>query len=120
MTTKWAKIINEDKKTCEVGIGTDSEYFRQNGYRYIDVELASNGMWYVKGYAPMQPYTPETLQKIEDLKKELSTYDYIGVKIATGCATIEEYAEQIAYCESLRKQIRKLKGEITEETEGVE
>ena len=59
----------------------------------------------------MLPYTPEVLEKIAELKKELATYDYIGVKIATGCATIEQYAEQIAYCEELRKQIRRLKGE---------
>lgn len=118
MTMKWAKVIDDEKKTCEVGIGTDGEYYRQQGYRYVDVEQAANGMWYLKGYTPMLPYTPEVLEKIADLKKELSTYDYIGVKIATGCATIEQYAEQIAYCEELRKQIRKLKGEIIDD-EGV-
>lgn len=47
-------------------------------------------------------------QELQDLKQELATYDYIGVKIAMGVATIEEYAEQIAYTESLRQQIRKL------------
>ena len=117
---KWAKVINEETKTCEVGIGTNGEYYRQQGYRYVDVEQANNGMWYLKGYAPMSPYTPEVLLKIEELKRELATYDYIGVKIATGCATIEQYAEQIAYCEEIRKQIRKLKGETIEEPEGVE
>lgn len=46
--------------------------------------------------------------KIAELKKELASYDYIGVKIATGVATKKDYAEQIAYCEELRQQIRKL------------
>lgn len=118
MTMKWAKITNDENKTCEVGIGTDAKYYKSQGYEYLDVEQASNGMWYLKGYAPMSPYTPEVLLKIEELKRELATYDYIGVKIATGCATIEQYAEQIAYCEELRKQIRKLKGEIIDD-EGV-
>lgn len=112
MTMKWAKVINEELKTCEVGVGSDNEYYIQLGYRYIDVEQASNGMWYLKGYAPMLPYTPETLLKIEELKKELTEYDYIGVKIATGCATVDEYRNEIAYCEELRKKIRILKGEI--------
>ena len=112
MTMKWAKIINEEDKSCEVGIGSDGEYYRQQGYRHLDVELASNGTWYLKGYVPISPYTPEVLRKIEELKKELSTYDYIGVKIATGCATVDEYRNEIAYCEELRKKIRKLKGEI--------
>lgn len=46
--------------------------------------------------------------KILKLKQELATYDYIGVKIATGVATKEEYSEQIAYCETLREKIREL------------
>lgn len=46
--------------------------------------------------------------ELQDLKQELATYDYIGVKIAEGVATREEYAEQIAYTEQLRQQIREL------------
>lgn len=115
---KWAKVINEETKTCEVGLGTDGEYYRQLGYRYVEVEEASNGMWYLKGYAPMQPYTPKEVLEIERLKKELATYDYIGIKIATGCATIEEYRKEIDYCEELRKKIRKLSGEVVPDEEG--
>lgn len=51
-------------------------------------------------------------EQILALKTELSTYDYIGVKIAMGVATKEEYAEQIAYTEQLREKIRKLEEEI--------
>ena len=46
--------------------------------------------------------------EIEALKQELSTYDYIGVKIAMGVATKEEYAKEIAYTEELREKIREL------------
>lgn len=48
--------------------------------------------------------------QINELKAKLRQYDYIGVKIATGCATKEEYAEEIAQCEQWRKQIRQLGG----------
>lgn len=55
-------------------------------------------------------------QKIESeisaLKQELSTFDYIGVKIAMGVAIKEEYAEQIAYTESLRQKIRELEVQL--------
>lgn len=51
-------------------------------------------------------------QELQDLKQELATYDYIGVKIAEGVATREEYAEQIAYTEQLRQQIRELEKQI--------
>ena len=46
--------------------------------------------------------------ELEDLKQELATYDYIGIKIAEGVATREEYAKQIAYTENLRQRIRDL------------
>lgn len=52
--------------------------------------------------------------KIEELKRELAQYDYIGVKIAMGMATVEEYAEKIEYTETLREQIRKLESEVTQ------
>lgn len=46
--------------------------------------------------------------RIRQLKNELATYDYIGVKIAMGVATKEEYSKEIAYTETLREQIREL------------
>ena len=53
-------------------------------------------------------------EHINSLKQELATYDYIGVKLAMGVATKEEYAEQIAYTEKLREQIRELENFRTE------
>lgn len=53
-------------------------------------------------------------QEIARLKAELTQYDYIGVKIAMGVATKEEYAEQIAYTETIREQIRQLETFRTE------
>ena len=50
--------------------------------------------------------------QIEQLKAELAQYDYIGVKLAMGVATKEEYAEEIAHTELLRQQIRVLESEV--------
>lgn len=50
--------------------------------------------------------------QIEQLKVELARYDYIGVKLAMGVATREEYAEEIAHTETLRQQIRTLESEV--------
>lgn len=50
--------------------------------------------------------------QIEQLKVELARYDYIGVKLAMGVATKEEYAEEIAHTEVLRQRIRVLEGEV--------
>lgn len=46
--------------------------------------------------------------QIAELKSQLAKYDYIGVKIAMGVATREEYANEIAITEDLRQQIRAL------------
>lgn len=54
----------------------------------------------------------EILHKLDSLYLELKSYDYIGTKIATGVATIEEYAEQIAHMEELRTKIRELEAKI--------
>ena len=48
-------------------------------------------------------------ERIAKLERLLASKDYIGVKIATGCATVEDYAEEIAQCEEWRKEIRELK-----------
>lgn len=53
---------------------------------------------------------PDPQAEIQALKQELATYDYIGVKIAMGVATIDDYKEQIAYTEELRAKIRELEG----------
>lgn len=55
-------------------------------------------------------FKPDPQAEIQMLKQELANYDYIGVKIAMGVATIEEYQEQIAYTEELRAKIRALEG----------
>lgn len=54
----------------------------------------------------------EILHKLESLYLEIKSYDYIGTKIATGVATIEDYAEQIAHMEELRTQISELEAKI--------
>lgn len=58
----------------------------------------------------LQEILVKNKEEISVLKSELATYDYIGTKIATGVATKEEYAKQIAYMETLRIKIRELEG----------
>ena len=52
---KHAKIINQETKQCEVGLGTNSQFYESIGMALMDVEQAYNGQWYVKGYAPEKP-----------------------------------------------------------------
>jgi hypothetical protein len=50
----------------------------------------------------------KTLARIGELKAKLKAYDYIGVKIATGRATKEEYANEIAEMTAWANEINEL------------
>ncbi len=51
---KYAKIINNETKQVEVGIGTNTEFYQSIGMSEMEVEQAHNGNWYLTGYAPTQ------------------------------------------------------------------
>ena len=52
---KYAKVINEETKACEVGLGTNTEFYKSIGMTELDVEKAYNENWYLVGYAPKEP-----------------------------------------------------------------
>lgn len=52
---KYAKVINEEAKLCEVGLGTNSDFYQSIGMVEMEVEQAYNGSWYVEGFAPIKP-----------------------------------------------------------------
>ena len=89
-------------------LGDFSDY--TTTYRLLDdeVQYSNDGSIWVEP----EPYEPTPEDKINSLKRELEKYDYIGVKIAMGVATREEYADEIAHTEELRKQIRQLESEV--------
>lgn len=57
-------------------------------------------------------FDPEPDSQIIVLKRKLAAYDYIGIKIATGAATREDYAEQLTEAQEWRERIRELEAEI--------
>ena len=41
---KYAKIINQETKQCEVGLGTNTEFYKKLGYKYeMQVEKNEGG-----------------------------------------------------------------------------
>lgn len=52
---KYAKIINEETQECQVGLGTNSEFYESIGMTEMDVEQAYNGNWYLVGFMPQKP-----------------------------------------------------------------
>lgn len=52
---KYAKIINEETKLCEVGLGTNNNFYASIGMEEMEVEQDYAGNWYLAGYAPAKP-----------------------------------------------------------------
>ena len=52
---KYAKIVNEETKACEVGLGTNSASYQSIGMTEMEVEQAYDGDWYLAGYSPVKP-----------------------------------------------------------------
>lgn len=66
---KYAKVINEETKQCDVGLGTNTQYYISIGMVEQDVEQAYNGAWYLKGYAPIKP-EPTVEEKLVELENK--------------------------------------------------
>ena len=64
---KYAKVINEKTHECWVGLGSDIEFFKKQGFTEQDVTHAYDGCWYITGYEPTPP--AEYLEKQERIKK---------------------------------------------------
>ena len=58
----YAKIINEETKACEVGLGTNSAFYQSIGMSEMEVEQAYDGQWYLKGFAPEKPVEEKKAQ----------------------------------------------------------
>jgi len=52
---KYAKIIDEEKKLCEVGLSDNEEFYKSIGMTKMNVESCWDGGWYLEGYAPTKP-----------------------------------------------------------------
>lgn len=110
--TRYAKIINEQTKEVQVGVGCSDEYYIEIGMTLMDVEQAYTGKWYVEGYAPVQP-EPTVEEKeatvrgvrdsyINGIEWRVSRYrDQLELEIPTD-DTHETYIKILQYMQYLR------------------
>ena len=93
---KYAKIINEETKQCEVGLGTNSEFYQSIGMTEIDVEQAYDGNWYVEGYAPL-PSIEEQNEQIRQQRQAryVAESDHIRLDYDEALAREQDNAEQL-------------------------
>lgn len=69
---QYAKIINDQTKELQIGVGCDVAYYLEIGMEYMETELAYNGKWYLKGYIPQEPApAPKTKEEIQRIRESL-------------------------------------------------
>ena len=67
---KYAKVIDKATKRCNVGTGTNVEFYQSIGMSEMEVGQAYDGSWYLKGYAPEKP----TEQKEAEVRSVRNQY----------------------------------------------
>lgn len=72
---KYAKVINEETKLCEVGLGTNSAFYQSIGMTEMEVEQAYDGSYYLKGYAPTQNLDELKSEKLSQLTAITNKFD---------------------------------------------
>ena len=117
---------------------SDTVYAEFNGYDTVYkrednvITLSNNGSFYTeqpkipisedpveltdeqKAEIERQNKINEINQKISAIDAEFKTLDYIGIKIATGRATVDEYKDDIARMRELADEKNKLENELKE------
>ena len=51
---KYARVINAKNKMCQVGIGTNTEFYVSLGMELTEVEQGPDGNWYLAGHASQE------------------------------------------------------------------
>ena len=71
----YAKIINNETKQCDVGTGTNIDFYKSLGMVDMEVEQAYDGSYYLKGYAPSPSMDELKASKLSELTAITSKFD---------------------------------------------
>jgi hypothetical protein len=100
--------LSIEGESPEMDLPDDFDFTQQSLYAINDGALTIDTARQEEFIQQQSAYA--VTNQINALIAKLHKYDYIGTKIATGCATKDEYAEQIAQMEVWRQGIRDLGG----------
>lgn len=102
----YAKIVNQETKQCDVGLGTNIEYYKSIGMTEQEVEQSYDGSWYLKGFAPVKP-EPSVQEKVQKLEKEYKMNRWQRELILAQNSGASDYNKQKAQeIEDLAKELR--------------
>ena len=70
---KFAKIVNDGTKACEIGLGTNSGFYKSLGFTEMDVEQGYDELWYLAGHAPQKSLGEARAAKLAALDAAFTT-----------------------------------------------
>lgn len=105
----YAKIINDETKQVEVGLGTNVSFYQSIGMSEMEVEQAYNGSWYLKGYAPEKPVEEKEAEARAERDRRLDAMRWrierYQTQTSAGIDTTDDaetYHAILLYCQYLR------------------
>lgn len=110
---KYAKVIDEKTKLCQVGLGTNAEYYQSIGMTEQDVEQCDwNKQWYLKGFLPVQPEEQVEAKHIAQLKYELKELDAKSARSMRAILAETATEEDRAFLANLEQQAEAKREEL--------
>lgn len=104
---KYAKVIDEKTKKCSVGEGNDDNFYKSIGMTKLDVELAYDNTWYLKGYLPEKP-EQKLEEKVSIAESETGLTRVIREIVLSDSINVSDYIKNKALeIEDLAKDLRK-------------
>lgn len=76
---KYAKVVNDETKECQVGLGTNSAFYQSIGMSEMEIEQSYDGSWYQKGFAPVKPADIVAQEKRQERDELLLATDKIMI-----------------------------------------
>ena len=105
---KYAKTVNKETGLCEVGLGTNTQFYQSIGMTEMEVEQAYNGQWYLKGYAPAKP-EPTIEEQVASLEQTYGMTRWQREGILAEGSLYSEYTKAKAQeIEDLAKELREV------------
>ena len=102
----YAQIIDEETKQVNIGIGTNTTFYKSIGMTEMEVEQAYNGQWYLQGYTPTKSDDEQALETLEQQEATLNA-QIAQLKDQLLTATLADDTEQV---EAIKAEYQNLVG----------
>lgn len=104
---KYAKVSNNVTKQCQVGTGTNIDFYKSIGMTQMEVEQSYTGEWYLQGYAPKKPENYDLKEELYKLEQQYNMPRVIREGILSNPTAYSEFnVKKAKELEEIAKKIR--------------